>query len=81
MDTYEKVVLKRVKQFETEIYQTSQFQNWTKGIQQKFDGIIPKKIHQSIAYALEKGVKGFLQGLNLIHRERIPKHLMKDLLT
>jgi hypothetical protein len=79
LDTYEKIVVKRVKQFERELYQSSQFQNWTKGIQQKFDGIIPKKVHQSIAYSLQKGIKAFLQGLNLIHREQMPKHLMKDL--
>jgi hypothetical protein len=79
LDTYEKIFLKRVKQFETELYQSSQFQNWAKGLQQKFDGIIPRKVHQSIAYALEKGIKGFLQGLNLIHRERISKYLKKEL--
>jgi hypothetical protein len=79
LDTYEKMALKRVKHFESELYRPSQFQNWTKGIQQKMDDIIPRKVHQSIAYALEKGIKGFLRGLNLIHWDRFSKHLNKDL--
>lgn len=78
MDTYEKIVQKRVKKFENELYQPSQFQNWTKGIQNKFDGIIPKKVHTSLAYALEKGVKAFLQGLHLIHKEQLSNVLLRN---
>jgi hypothetical protein len=76
LDTYEKIVQKRIKQFEVVLYKPSNFQNWTKGIQQKFDGIIPEKVHNSLAYALEKGIKGFLQGLHLIHREQLTKVML-----
>jgi hypothetical protein len=71
MDVFEKTVVKSIKQFETNLYKaaTSPSHNWAKKMQQKFDGLVPKQIHQSFAFALEKGIKTFLQGLQ-IHQEK-----------
>jgi uncharacterized protein (DUF697 family) len=64
LNTYETWVLKELRRFEAEIYKDSQLQGWTKQIQQRLDGLIPKRVHQSLASALEKGIKGFLAGIH-----------------
>jgi uncharacterized protein (DUF697 family) len=69
LDIYEKSVLKRGRFFELRLYESSEFQGWAKNIQQKLDGLIPRKIHLSLSYALEKGIKGFLEGLHYILKE------------
>lgn len=70
MDTYEKIALKKVKQFESKLYKVNKVENISKGIQQKVDHLVPRKIHQSFANALEKGIKSFLQGVNLIQTNK-----------
>ncbi|WP_081791975.1 EcsC family protein [Caldalkalibacillus mannanilyticus] len=67
MDVYEKMVLKKVSQFESTFKTDSEMNMWSKKIQQKVDGLIPRRIHQSLAVAFEKGIKAFLQGLNLYY--------------
>lgn len=68
---FEKMIVRRVKKMEVELNRVSSWQQWSKNMQQKFDGLIPQKVHRSLAYALEKGVKGFLQGLNLLAKKEI----------
>ncbi|MDQ0165518.1 hypothetical protein J2S11_001419 [Bacillus horti] len=61
----------RIRKFEKEVYKTSDFMGWTKGVQQKFDGLIPRKVHQSLASALEKGIKSFIEGINLLPKQQM----------
>jgi uncharacterized protein (DUF697 family) len=66
MSTYEQAVKMQLRKFERSLLKSSGLQRWSKQWQQKFDGLIPQKIHQSLAKAVETGVKSFLQGLNLL---------------
>lgn len=61
--------MKRAKAFERELAVPSSVNVWSKKIQQKVDHMIPQKVHQTIASALEKGIKQFLSGMQLIETD------------
>lgn len=85
MDIYEENVLQQIKRYERKIEMFTPIENWSKQMQQKVDSYIPKKVHESIAVALEKAVKSFLSGIE-IHapkqgqQENIHNHI-KDTLS
>lgn len=71
MNSFENMAVLRIRKFEKQLHHKSDMLSWTKGLQQKFDGLIPKQVHQSLATALEKGIKAFIKGLNLIPKQQM----------
>lgn len=78
LTAYEKSVLLRIRTYERRLYQPSGLAGIGKGLQQKLDGIIPKKIHQTMAKALEKGTMGFLQGLTILPQEKLKQQKVEE---
>ncbi|WP_202079956.1 EcsC family protein [Caldalkalibacillus salinus] len=78
METYDRVVQMQLMKFERELYDTTEWQQMSKSLQEKLDGLVPRKIHRAFAQALEKAVKSFLQGLNLLPSRAISAPLISD---
>lgn len=70
--SYEREVAHKIKRFERKIKQSPpSFLRWSTDIQKKIDRWIPGQVHRSIANALEKGIKTFLEEVPLQQSEKI----------
>lgn len=63
---FEKMIVRKIYKLEDQLTKRNKQKEWIKQIQERIDQLIPQEIHHSLAVALEKGTKAFLQGLNLI---------------